>query len=176
MAELIGLTGQSGAGKTKAFQTLIQAAENAGLSIFGFYSPAIFSDKEKTGMEVSLLPNKKTNILGTLQKQANWLQVGRWWMDPKVFELVKEHVKTFTGSDLLLIDEIGPAEINEQKGWPEALELLKDDRYRLGVVSFRPAFIGFFKHHYPNIMIINLDEDGLNSWNSLMQHFCKPSS
>ena len=156
MAELIGLTGKSGAGKTKAFQALIQAAQAAGLSIFGFYCPAIFTEKEKTGIQVCLLPSRETFVLGTLAKPNNWLQVGRWWMDPNVFMMANTHLKKFTGSDLLLIDEIGPAEIEGQMGWPDALALLKQDRFRMGVVSFRPAFIEYFKENYPEIRITRI--------------------
>ena len=175
MAELIGLTGKSGAGKTKTFQRLISVAQNAGLSVFGFYCPAIFNENEKVGMEVCLLPSGETKILGLLEKRENWIPVGRWWMDPSVFAVVNEHIRKYTGSDLLLIDEIGPAEIEEKKGWPDALALLREARFRMGVVSFRPAFIDYFKENYPEIIIIKLDEGGQSAFSSLLDRFCMPN-
>jgi len=175
MAGLIGLTGKSGVGKTQAFQMLIKAAQNAGLSVFGLYCPAIFTEKEKTGMQVCLLPSGEIHVLGTLEKRKGWLQIGRWYMDPSVFALVNDHLQQFVSSDLLLIDEIGPAEIEGKQGWPDALELLKEDRFKLGVVSFRPAFIEFFKENYPGIKVVNLDEGGQSALSDLMKRFCKPN-
>lgn len=175
MAELIGLTGKSGAGKTQAIQILIKAAQNAGLSVFGFYCPAIFTEKEKTGMQVCLLPNGEIYVLGTLEKRKDWLQIGRWCMDPSVFGLVNDHLKQFVSSDLLLIDEIGPAEIEGKQGWPNALELLKEGRFKLGVVSFRPAFIQYFNENYPGIKVVNLDEGGQSVLSDVMERFCKPN-
>lgn len=176
MAELIGLTGKSGAGKTNAFQTLAQAAQKAGLSVFGFYCPAVFQDNEKIGINLRLLPGEETFLLGSLEKRETWLQIGRWWMDPSVFDLVNAHLKAFVSCDLLLIDEIGPAEINGKMGWPNALVLLKEDRFQIGVVSFRPAFIGFFKKNYAGIKVVNLEEGGQTLLRDLMERFCKPNS
>jgi nucleoside-triphosphatase THEP1 len=174
LSNLIGLTGKSGAGKTKACQKIVHAAQNAGLSVFGFYCPAVFNGKDKTGMQVCLLPDGETYLLGTLEKQEGWLSIGRWWMDRSVFERVNDHLKKFNSSDLLLIDEIGPAEIEDKKGWPAALNLLKEDHFQMAVVSFRPAFIEFFNENYSGIKVINLDKGGQAKLRDLMERFCKP--
>ncbi|HSN94845.1 MAG TPA: nucleoside-triphosphatase [Anaerolineaceae bacterium] len=173
MAELIGLTGKSGSGKTKSIQAIIKAAQNAGISLFGFYCPAIFQENEKIGMQVCLLPDGEPQILGLLEKRKNWFPIGQWWMDPDVFELVNDHIKRSVKSDLLIIDEIGPAEIEVNTGWPAAMELLKEDRFKLGIVSFRPAFISFFKEKYPGIKVIDLDEGGQREIDHLIERFCK---
>lgn len=175
MAELIGLTGKSGAGKTKVCQDIIQAAIRAGLSVFGFYCPAVFAEKEKTGIEVCLLPGGGTYLLGSLENRENWLPIGRWWMDPSVFDLVNEHLKKFVRSDLLLIDEVGPAEIEGNKGWPVAMNLLKEGHFQIGVVSFRPAYIEFFKEKYPTMKVLNLDEGGQAEVQNVIARFCKPN-
>ncbi len=174
MAELIGLTGKSGAGKTRLFQEIVNAAKSAGLTVYGFFCPAVLEGEKKVGIEVTLLPGGEVFLLGSLEKRKNWQPIGRWWMDPSVFELANEHLKSFSSSDLLFIDEIGPAEIDGNQGWTEALNLLKEDSFRKGVVAFRPAFIGYFKENYPGIKIINLDEDDQSEIRSLMEQFCKP--
>ena len=130
MAELIGLTGKSGAGKTKVCQDIIQVANRADLSVFGLYCPGVFDGEEKIGIEVRLLPGEVTYLLGSLEKQKNWQPIGRWWMNPNVFELVNNHLRTYTSSDLLLIDEIGPAEIEGHQGWCGALNVLKDNHFQ----------------------------------------------
>jgi nucleoside-triphosphatase THEP1 len=174
LSKLIGLTGKSGAGKTKACQKIVHAAQNAGFSVFGFYCPAVFDGNEKTGIQVCLLPDEETHLLGTLEKQEGWLSIGRWWMDCSVFKCVNDHLKKYNYSDLLLIDEIGPAEIEDKKGWPAALNLLKEDQFQMAVVSFRPAFIDYFKENFPDIKIINLDEGDQVKLRDFMEWFCKP--
>ena len=176
MAELIGLTGKSGAGKTKVCQDIIHVAYSAGLSVFGFYCPGVFNGEEKTGIEVRLLPGEETYLLGSLEKeQKNWQPIGRWWMNPNIFELVNKHLKTFASSDVLLIDEIGPAEIEGHQGWYGAMNVLKENHFQVGIVSFRPAFIHFFKDNYPGIQVIDLDKCNQSDLQDLMMQFCKLS-
>jgi len=173
MAELIGVTGKSGVGKTKVCQEIVQAAKSNECSVFGFYCPAVFENGEKTGIEVSLLPGEDTYLLATLEHRIDWLQIGRWSMDPNVFDLANEHLISFRGSDLLLIDEIGPAEIEGKKGWPSVLKLLQNNRFKIGVVSFRPAYIELFKEAFPAIKVINLDEGGRSEVDHLVKRLCK---
>lgn len=174
MPEMIGLTGKSGVGKTRVCQQIVQAAKTNGFSISGFFCPAVFEDGIKTGINVSLLPGEETYPLATLENRAGWLQIGRWWMDPGVFDLVNEHLKSFTGSTLLVIDEIGPAEIEENKGWPATLDLLHHGCFKFVVVSFRPAYIDFFQKAYPGIKIINLDAGGKLAVENWIKRFSKP--
>jgi nucleoside-triphosphatase THEP1 len=174
LSKLIGLTGKSGTGKTKACQKIVHEAQNTGLSVFGFYCPAVFKGKEKTGIQVCLLPDEEIHLLGTLEKQDGWLSIGRWWMDPSIFECVNDHLKKYNYCDWLIIDEIGPAEIENKKGWPAALNLLKEGHFQMAVVSFRPAYIDYFKENFPDIKIINLDKGGQAKLRDLMDRFCKP--
>jgi nucleoside-triphosphatase THEP1 len=43
--------------------------------------------------------------------------------------------------DLLVIDELGPLELVQDKGWTVGLDLLRDSRYRLTLVVVRPALL-----------------------------------
>lgn len=175
MADLVGLTGKSGTGKTKVCQQIVEAAKSAGFSVFGFYCPAVFDGEEKIAIEVRLLPAGETYLLGSLEKHENWQPIGRWWMDPGVFDLVNDHLKQFEGSDLLLIDEIGPAEIEDHQGWTMAMKLLKENQYKLGIVSFRPAYIQLFKDTFQGIKVIDLAKGSESDLQNLIERFCKPS-
>lgn len=174
MAELIGLTGRSGSGKTKACKQIVQKAMGSGFSVFGFYCPTVFTDGVKTDILVNLLPDETTYLLGSLENRGDWLQIGRWWMDPSVFNLVNAHLNSFVYSHVLLIDEIGPYEIESNRGWPRAMEMLKESSFEIGVVSFRPAYLNFFMNEYPAMEVVDLEQDGLVQLHTLIAELRKP--
>ena len=43
--------------------------------------------------------------------------------------------------DILIIDEIGPLEMDRGEGWANALEVLRRGRYRLAVAAVRPSLV-----------------------------------
>lgn len=173
---LLGLTGKSGMGKTQLCLRLIAEARKMGWNLFGFYCPAIFKNGVKTGIEVRLLPGEEKSQLADSITHEGWLEFGRWWMNPEAFSMVNRHLERFTGTDVLICDEIGPAETEKNMGWPKALHLLKQERYRLAVVSFRPALQNYFLDKFPRIQIINLEEDRDLDLSGLLGKLCKLNS
>ncbi|MBS1251582.1 MAG: hypothetical protein MAG451_00615 [Anaerolineales bacterium] len=58
--------------------------------------------------------------------------------------------------DLLVIDELGPLELERNEGWTAGLDVLRDGDYRLAVVAVRPALVPRLEQRLDNIPLATL--------------------
>ncbi len=159
MGRIIGLTGGKGKGKTTACLNLAGQLSDQGVIVKGFCSPPVFTDGIKTGIDVVSLPSFERRRLGLIGELEGFIQIRVWSMDPKTFDWINHMMKRFTSSDLLMFDEFGPLEVEQQKGWHKALDVLKTANYHVAVITFRPDYSEFFIGEFPEIEMINLDDE-----------------
>ena len=88
---IFGLTGEKGSGKTWVCEQL--AARLPKKNLFGFYSPAVFEDTVKTGIELVLLPQGRRLPFARLAYPDCELRIGRWCMRPEAFAEVELHLQ-----------------------------------------------------------------------------------
>jgi len=160
MGKIIGLTGSKGKGKSTACLNLAGQLSDQGLEVKGFCSPPVFSDGIKTGIDVVSLPSFERRRLGLIGEIEGYIQIRVWSMDPKTFDWINHMMKRFANAEVLIFDEFGPLEVEQDKGWHHALDVLKTANYHLAVITFRPDYQEFFSQEFPDIEIINLDNFG----------------
>ena len=68
--------------------------------------------------------------------------MGVWTFDPASVEWGQQVLASLPPSDLLVIDEIGPLELEMGQGLTNALDALHRADYRLALVTLRPALAG----------------------------------
>ncbi|MBW6498137.1 MAG: hypothetical protein K0B09_07105 [Bacteroidales bacterium] len=119
------LTGKINEGKTKFAMQVVEKLKQGGISPAGFFSVGNTNDQSR---EAYLLRDIQTSIqkeLCSFDPGKNKVRVGRFYFDEKGIEfgrkIILESLKQ--KNDLLVIDEIGPLEINDQ-GWAPALEVV----------------------------------------------------
>lgn len=52
----------------------------------------------------------------------------------------------------MIIDEIGPYEVEKGLGWAAILPLLGNLPSKVTLITYRPSLITYFSRHYPNIL------------------------
>jgi nucleoside-triphosphatase THEP1 len=138
------LTGDRGSGKTLTCQRMVQVAASRGLVTAGVVSPGLFRLGEKVGITAVDLRSGETRELARRQREPQPNCLG-WDFDEGALAWSDVVVAAAPPCDLLVIDELGPLEIELGKGMTSAFAVLRERRYRLAVVVVRPALIDAFR-------------------------------
>jgi nucleoside-triphosphatase THEP1 len=74
---------------------------------------------------------------------------GRFLFDPRVLSWARQRLSPATPGDLVVIDEIGPLELERGEGWANALDVLKEGDFGLALVVVRPELVAQAKQGLP---------------------------
>jgi nucleoside-triphosphatase THEP1 len=151
---LMLLVAPSGVGKTTACLKTAELAQNNGLRVAGILSVPIYQDGVKVGIALRDLATGQERLLARAHQPGAGLQVGIWKFDPQNLAWGQQVLATLPASDLLVIDEIGPLEIERHQGLTNALDALRDPTYRLGLVSIRPSLVEVFAKQFDGLKLI----------------------
>jgi nucleoside-triphosphatase len=150
---LIFVTGPSGSGKTTHCAEIISHARETGLSVGGILCPAVIEAGEKTGIEQVNVATGERRRLGTRSSDTSENTVGSWQMDESVLAWGNEILISLTDEEIIVIDELGPLELEEGYGYQEALCLLDEGRYRVAVVAVRPSLVTLARLRWPDAQV-----------------------
>lgn len=156
---LWALTGERGAGKTTFCRALAERARAAGWDVAGLLSPGVFENGVKTGILVQDLRTGETHPLArvhpvpglasAVQAENFSLAFGDWLFDPSAFAWGNQVLEASLPCDLLIVDELGPLELVRGEGWTSALAVLRQPRYRVGLVVVRPELVELARQSLP---------------------------
>ena len=148
------LTGDIQIGKTTWLKELIAQADEQGVELSGFISPAVFEDGRKTGIDVLLLPQKETLRFADVKgigKQFDESDVVKnkrpcmYAFHDSVIKAVNQHMSSIDpehpAPGWLLIDELGFLEFSEQGGVLGAMRILDQGAYQNAIVVIRPSLL-----------------------------------
>jgi len=156
---VFGVTGPSGSGKTQLCQKIVGEAIELGYDVAGFVSPAIFSEETKIAINVKILPSGKEKALAILAQNDMVNNVyGKWKFDQKAIDLIQNHFLAIKHCDMLIVDEIGPLEIDQGKGWHKVLQHIDQIDFSILVLTFREKYKAYFKNKFMNITIVDLND------------------
>ncbi len=159
---LFVLTGPVHSGKT----TLVAAAaarwETAGLDVGGFLSVARSKDAGEPGYDLVDLRDGTVVPFLTRKGEPDWPSVGPWHFIPAVLEKANSILRRDRDADILVVDEIGPLELDGEGLWPAFLEARSSGARCLCVVrdsileEFRakisPPEPMIFRHDAPGVL------------------------
>ena len=117
------LTGKINEGKTTFARRLVENLVAGGLKPSGFFSIGNANDQTRHAYSISDIQSGAEHALCSAKPGKNKLKVGRFYFDESGVEAGRRIITDSLnqGNDLLVIDEIGPFEINDQ-GWAPAIE------------------------------------------------------
>jgi nucleoside-triphosphatase THEP1 len=146
------ITGESGVGKTTVCQALIELARQRNLHVEGVISPAIIIDGMKTGILVENAATGEQRKLACLNKtfSQEGLQTSHWLFNSDAMAWGSQILDQSGDCDLLVVDELGPLELERQQGWVEGITAIDRMNYRMAVVVIRPELIKRAKDLWPN--------------------------
>lgn len=119
------LSGEVNEGKTKFAMQVVDKLKQEGFSPAGFFSVGNTNDNNREAYSLIDIQTGIERELCSFEPGKKKVRVGRFFFNDQGIEFGREILKASLnqGNDLLVVDEIGPLEINDQ-GWAPALEVV----------------------------------------------------
>jgi nucleoside-triphosphatase THEP1 len=139
------LSGPIGSGKTTACRQLANLAQQRGLDCSGIVCPARFDGMDKVGIDLLDLRTGECRPLAEADNQPSELRTTRYRFDAEVMAWGATILGLACPCDVLIVDEIGPLELERGQGWVNALTILREGQFDLAVVVVRPSLVEAFR-------------------------------
>jgi nucleoside-triphosphatase THEP1 len=133
---IIVLTGERGVGKSTACRETVALAQSAGYACGGLVTLA--HDDVRDVLDVSSGDVRRLTHDGDA---AQAVDQGRFRFDPQGLAWGNRALIRATPCDLLVIDEIGPLELERGEGWMNAFNVLRGRDFALALVVVRPELV-----------------------------------
>ena len=141
-------------------EELDREVNDRGFNCSGVLSTANFEEGLKTGITAQLIPGGENRQLAHLVQAGDGQIFGNWNMFPETMTWALEHLQKDVYSDLWVIDEIGPYEVEKGLGWAAILPCLGNLPSKVTLITYRPSLITYFSRHYPSILAFDLEQAG----------------
>ena len=121
------LTGEIGVGKTSVCQRVVELARTHDCHPQGVLTPPLYNASgEKIGFEALDVYRQRRWLLAHTERYLDGPRIGAYVFDKmgleRAIEVLREAIST--EADLLVVDEIGPLELAQDKGFAPVLEEL----------------------------------------------------
>jgi nucleoside-triphosphatase THEP1 len=153
------ITGTREAGKTRFCQKVIEEARTRGLTVGGILSPAVFENGVKTGINAQNLASGEMQRLATVREEVRDAITPRWSFDEKSLAWGSVVLKNSAPCDLLVVDELGPLELQHSRGWIEGIEVLNGGEYRAALVVIRQELLETARQLWPQAVVIHITRE-----------------
>lgn len=145
------MSGPRGSGKTTTCRQLTQLARQRGLDCAGLLSLALFDGTRKVGIELVDLRSGASRPLAEADQRPASLRTKTYRFDVGALAWGTEVLNGALPCDLLIVDEVGPLELERGQGWANTLDVLRTGRFRLAVVVVRPELLDTFRQALPGM-------------------------
>jgi nucleoside-triphosphatase THEP1 len=136
------LTGKIHSGKTTRLQILCTTLKKEKIKINGVLSRAFFISEKHSGYDGVNLKTEESFPLLRREGKPNWERIGPYFFIPEGLEKAKKAILDFKESDITVIDEIGPKELENKGFWPELSFVL--GHFQKTLVVIRESLISEF--------------------------------
>lgn len=120
------LIGQVHAGKTNFLKKFVLKLEKEKVPLDGFLSESIREGNEILGYNLFELKTKKRFPFIRPYGNEDWERIGPFFFIPQTLERARGIILASRAADLLIVDEVGPLEIEGKGFWPALQKVLFD--------------------------------------------------
>ena len=152
MARIIVLTGERGIGKSTVCRETVALAQDTGYACGGLVTLA--HDDVREVLDVNSGDVRRLTQEGDT---AQTVEQGRFRFDPAVLAWGNRALIRATPGDLLVVDEIGPLELERGTGWMNAFDVLRGRDFRLALVVIRPELVAQAQRRLPDCATVIID-------------------
>jgi nucleoside-triphosphatase len=153
------LTGPSGSGKTTFCREVVAQMYETEALVGGFICPAVFENGKKVGIDLLNIASGEQRRLGKRSQNETEATVGCWQMDEETLAWGNQILSGLKDEALVVIDELGPLELEEGCGYQDALRLLDEGSYHKALVVVRPSLLHLAKLRWPHAQVLDLGEE-----------------
>lgn len=129
------LTGAVQSGKTRF---LAETFAGTGPGVSGYLSPAVYEHGRLVGYDLAVFGRERAVPFLRTRGQSAWERVGPYFFIPDALADARRTIRRSPASDLLVVDELGPREIDGGGVWSALRAVMADPGRRLLLVV-RPA-------------------------------------
>jgi len=137
------VTGHQGSGKTSFLEQLIKSLESKGISLAGFLAISTSRDDDQLAYSIKNITSGEMIPLASQEFYDNWSKIGSFYFNPRA--IIKGNTiladPNIHSSDLVVIDEIGPFELND-KIWSGSVTPLVSDHHTPMIWIVRKSLVG----------------------------------
>lgn len=144
MTRIILLTAPRGAGKTTACERMVQQARQTGLQVGGVLTPARYdATGEKIGFDAVDIATDERRLLALVAPFDAQRTVGRFRFDADVLAWAAARALQALNKplDAVVIDEIGPLELERGQGFASALVGLPQAQAKAAILIVRTELV-----------------------------------
>ncbi len=139
---IIIVTGEKGSGKSTMLNLLADRLKNEGFSIGGIIQPGIWKENKRYGFEILDLTSGRSMPLCSTDGPESGITAGPFRFFPEAVQFGTSALTAYglLEKDVIILDEIGPLEINGM-GWHDSLKSLSAQYNGVLIISLRPTLL-----------------------------------
>lgn len=134
------LTGGRNSGKTLICNDLAAEAHARDMDVAGILT-SLSGPEPQAPREVIDLRTGASRLFGVPTRSSGDSLTPGWSIKQEVFEWANGVLRAAVPCELLIIDEIGPLELEGGRGWVAALEVVRGGRFGAALVVCRPNLL-----------------------------------
>lgn len=160
------ITGPRGSGKTTFCRRFVERARSWGWQVTGILSVGEWHNGEKLALYAHDLRSGEQRLLAQRQNATE-----PWRFVDETLAWGNDVFTHAVPTDLLVVDELGPLEWVEGRGWTAAFGVLDSEHYRYALVVVRPELVAQARSRWPHATLLDVASLGQDS---LDPYLCRP--
>jgi len=155
------VTGERDAGKTVFCRALVEAVRSlpGPPAVAGVVSARVYEGGEQVGIDVEDLRTGRRRRLATLRSPGEPVlseATKLWRFDEEALAWGNEVLRSAAPCDLLVVDELGPLELEEGRGWFGGLETVDSGAFTAAAVVVRPRLLPEALRRWPAAEVLEM--------------------
>lgn len=143
--QIILISGSRGAGKTTLCQQVIELARSQGWNVSGILTLGDYVDGEKVSLYAQDVRTGERRLLARRSYGGRY----RWDFVEETLAWGNSVFASAIPTDLLVVDELGPLEWLDGRGWTAGLHAIDSREYRYALVVTRPELVERARARWP---------------------------
>jgi len=137
------LTGVVHSGKTTFLKKIIAEAGLRFLRVDGFVSPAVWENGNPAGYDLLTLPEERPFPFLRMEGRPGYQRVGPFYLIPETLHMAQGIIRAGSLKPLVIVDEVGPLELEGLGVWPALEEVLRRPPRKLVLTIREPLLEAF---------------------------------